>query len=137
MDYIFQCSPVSTALEITDPDDPDYENPETEDTNETLLMKHTESSTPLKCMVCPKMFYNEEIFYKHVYWHANNQTHHEKHLLGMKDLITFENQNVPFVDTMSALDQKVYKDSLLIIQEMTVRYSIVMEAYSGRFCSIC
>ena len=72
VDLILQTYPETDIPEIIDPDDPDYEDPESEYTNQSLLDKQPDIFTPHCCQMCTKKVYNKHVFAKHVYWHTNN-----------------------------------------------------------------
>ena len=43
-------------------------------------------------------------------------------LTGLKKLNTFKRETVTFVETMTAVDQKIYNEALIQLEQLTLRY---------------
>ena len=99
------------SVEITDVDDPDYEDPDSRETNEELISKKGVHSL---CLLCHKKVYSIAVFAKHVMTHTNaNVAAVAETITDVTAAAAIQNENDP--DEATAVDD--YSSSSFNINE--------------------
>ena len=84
--------------------------------NTILSIDMDDEITELLTPITPDEEFEDDLL-EEVNYETNNP-----HITGLKKLNTFKRETVTFVETMTAVDQKIYNEALIQLEQLTLRY---------------